>query len=78
MSTPTSMNRPASVADSRPEVILSVLLEKFRFSRSNKEIYWNMSFISFPTVGKTDDKSQLPLVVAPLGKGIEDEKLYSV
>ena len=59
------------------EVVLAVMLRDFKFSLGEKEIYWNMSFITFPTVGKNDDKSQLPLVVTPLGKGI-DEKLYSV
>ncbi|KAI0086796.1 cytochrome P450 [Irpex rosettiformis] len=55
-------------AEIEMKVILSVLLEKFTFSRSNKEIYWNMSLVTFPTVGKTDHKPQLPLLVKTLGE----------
>ncbi|KAI0086777.1 cytochrome P450 [Irpex rosettiformis] len=55
-------------AETEMKVILSVLLEKFRFSRSSKEIYWNLSFVTFPTVGKTNPKSQLPLVVKALAE----------
>ncbi|KAI0086779.1 cytochrome P450 [Irpex rosettiformis] len=55
-------------AETEMKVILSVLLEKFRFSRSSKEIYWNLSLVTFPTVGKTNPKSQLPLVVEKLSE----------
>ncbi|KAI0086773.1 cytochrome P450 [Irpex rosettiformis] len=55
-------------AEAEMKVILSVLLEKFRFSRSSKEIYWNLSLVTFPAVGKTNPKSQLPLVVEVLAE----------
>lgn len=54
------------------EVVLSVLLESFKFSLSDKAIVWNISGVSYPTVGPTDVHAQLPLMVEVI-KSIEDE-----
>ena len=43
------------------EVVLSVLLPMFRFSLSNKEIVWNVSFVKYPTVGKKSNRPSMPL-----------------
>ena len=44
------------------EVVLSLLIESFEFTPSEKEIYWELSNIVSPTVvGKT--QPQLPVVV---------------
>ncbi|KAI0941738.1 hypothetical protein AcW1_003543 [Taiwanofungus camphoratus] len=45
------------------KVVLSVLLESFKFSLSDKAIVWNISGVSYPTVGPTDVHAQLPLMV---------------
>ncbi|KAI0684490.1 cytochrome P450 monooxygenase [Cytidiella melzeri] len=54
------------LAEIEMKVILSVLIGNFKFSLSDKDIYWNMALIVYPTVGKTDEKSQLPLLVETL------------
>ncbi|CAL1702598.1 unnamed protein product [Somion occarium] len=52
------------------KVVLSVLLENYRFELpKNKEIYWNFGGVQYPTVGRVDDKSQLPLRVSLLKSG---------
>ncbi|KIP02463.1 hypothetical protein PHLGIDRAFT_26577 [Phlebiopsis gigantea 11061_1 CR5-6] len=38
------------------EVVLAVMLCSFRFSLGEKEIYWNMGGVNYPTVGKVDNK----------------------
>ncbi|KAI0684489.1 cytochrome P450 [Cytidiella melzeri] len=53
-------------AEIEMKITLSVLIENFKFSLSDKDIYWNMSLVVFPTVGKTDEQSQLPLMVESL------------
>ncbi|KAI0689235.1 cytochrome P450 [Cytidiella melzeri] len=45
------------------KVVLSVLLESFRFSLADKEITWNFASPSYPTVGPTSTKASLPLLV---------------
>ncbi|KAF8962739.1 cytochrome P450 [Flammula alnicola] len=47
------------------KVVLSLLIDSFRFSPSDKEIFWQMNAISSPTLAKlrTDTHSQLPLIV---------------
>ncbi|KAF9565114.1 cytochrome P450 [Agrocybe pediades] len=46
------------------KVILSLLIENFRFSLSDKEIYWQMFGVSAPTVrNSAESGSQLPLIV---------------
>lgn len=44
------------------------MLRSFRFLPSGKaeEIYWNLAAISYPTVGREDTKSSLPLVLEPI------------
>lgn len=46
------------------KVILSLLIESFRFAPSNKEIYWQMTSIATPTVVGEGGKVQLPLLVS--------------
>ena len=46
-----------------PEVVLSILLESFRFMPSGKDIVWNRGNVTFPTVGRDADKATLPLKV---------------
>ena len=45
------------------EVVLVMLLAKFTFAPSGKDIYWNLAPIQFPTVGKESPQPQLPLMV---------------
>lgn len=37
------------------------MLRSFKFSLSEKEIYWNVAVVNYPTVGKVDTKGTLPL-----------------
>ncbi|KAI0073344.1 cytochrome P450 [Panus rudis PR-1116 ss-1] len=47
------------------KVVLSVLVDTFRFNLSeDKEVYWNLAGVQFPSVGKESDKSELPLRVS--------------
>ncbi len=50
------------------ELVLSVLLESFAFSLTEKVIYWNMSPIVSPIVKGLDEKPQLPLKIALVQK----------
>lgn len=43
------------------EVVLAVMLRSFKFSLSDKDIYWNVGIVSYPTVGKVDTKGTMPL-----------------
>ena len=45
------------------EVVLSLLIESFEFTPSEKEIFWQMTGISSPIVVGDGTRSQLPLVV---------------
>ncbi|KAJ7674202.1 cytochrome P450 [Mycena rosella] len=45
------------------KVILSLLVERFRFSLSDKNITWQMSSIAVPVLDKNSTKPQLPLKV---------------
>jgi len=46
------------------KVVLSLLIESFKFSPSNKEIVWYMAGIASPAVpGSKSSGSQLPLIV---------------
>ena len=45
------------------EVVLSILIESFEFSPSEKELYWQMSNSVTPTVAGEEMKPQLPMVV---------------
>jgi hypothetical protein len=48
------------------EVVLSVLLSKFRFALSEKEIVWEMSNITIPTEMGHPGVSRMPMTVIPL------------
>ena len=43
-----------------------MLLHSFEFALGTKEIYWNWSGVSFPSVGKESEKPELYLRVVPL------------
>ncbi|KAI0347457.1 cytochrome P450 [Trametopsis cervina] len=45
------------------KVVLSVLLESFKFSLGQKDITWNFASPAYPTVGKISTKASLPLNV---------------
>ena len=45
------------------EVVLSLLIESFEFTPSEKEIFWQMSNIVSPIVVGEGTKPQLPMVV---------------
>ena len=47
-----------------PEVVLSLLIESFKFSPSDKEIFWQMNMIATPTVVGGNGKNELPLTVS--------------
>ena len=48
------------------EVVLAVMLRSFKFLLSDKDIYWNVALVSYPTVGKVDTKEALPLKLEPI------------
>lgn len=37
------------------------MLMSFRFLPSDKEIYWNLAGINYPTVGKEGIKAEMPM-----------------
>jgi hypothetical protein len=45
------------------EIVLSLLIESFEFTPSEKEIYWEMTSIVTPTVVGGETRPQLPVVV---------------
>ena len=46
------------------EAVLAMLIDTFTFELpKDKEIYWNVSIILYPTIGAQDTKMQLPLRV---------------
>ena len=48
------------------EVVLTTLIRKFKFSMSDKEIYWNLAGVCFPTTEIDSIDTSLPLVVEAL------------
>ena len=46
-----------------PEVILSILVESFRFSLSKKEVIWHMTHAIATATVPGSNRSQLPLIV---------------
>ena len=38
------------------ETVLTTMIRSFRFSVGDKEVYWNMAGVTYPTVGKESDK----------------------
>lgn len=55
-----SLNQKAKYST---EVVLATLVKAFRFSPSDKEIFWQMSAIATPTVVGSN-APQLPLIVS--------------
>lgn len=45
---------------------MAVLLSAFAFEKSDKPIVWNLAGVSYPTVGKDGEQSQLPIKVRTL------------
>lgn len=47
------------------EVVLSVLVESFKFALTEQEILWDMGFVAFARVNSsTGHKAQMPLQVS--------------
>ena len=45
------------------EVVLVTLLSKFKFAPSNRDVYWNLAGIQYPTVGQDSLRPELPMKV---------------
>ena len=45
------------------EVVISLLIELFEFTPSEKEIYWEMANVATPMVVEGQARRQLPVVV---------------
>lgn len=45
------------------EVVLALLLSNFKFSATDKEVYWNSAGVTYPTVGPNASKAAMPLTV---------------
>ncbi|EKM49766.1 uncharacterized protein PHACADRAFT_214286 [Phanerochaete carnosa HHB-10118-sp] len=45
------------------KVVLAVMLRSFRFLPGDKEIYWNLAGINYPSVGKESAKAEMPMNV---------------
>ena len=50
----------------RLEVVLSVLVEAFKFSLTEEEIFWNWATVDYPTMGREKTDPSLVLNVVPL------------
>ncbi|KAI0347504.1 cytochrome P450 [Trametopsis cervina] len=48
------------------KVALSVMLRAFRFHLSDKEIYWNLAGVNYPTIGKESNRPAMILRLEPL------------
>ena len=53
------------------KVILSVILPRFTFEKSEKPVVWNLGGVRYPAVGKYGGKACLPMKVS-LYKGGRD------
>ena len=53
------------LTNSIPEVLLSTLIPKFKFSvaKNADDIVWNLSGVSFPTLGKESNTPTFPISV---------------
>ena len=49
------------IAPDSEEVVLAVLLQSFKFTPGDKEIYWNAGSVNFPTIGKDGTKPAMYL-----------------
>ncbi|EKM49762.1 uncharacterized protein PHACADRAFT_131561 [Phanerochaete carnosa HHB-10118-sp] len=45
------------------KVVLAIMLRSFRFLPSDKEIYWNLAGVNYPTVGRDGIKAEMPMKV---------------
>ncbi|TFY57863.1 hypothetical protein EVJ58_g6767 [Rhodofomes roseus] len=45
------------------KIVLAVLLSKFTFAPSGKEIFWNVGGIQYPTVGVSSSRPEMPMKV---------------
>ena len=45
------------------EAVLVTLLSKFTFAPSDRDVYWNLAAIQYPTVGKNSTRPELPMKV---------------
>ena len=43
------------------EVVLAVMLRSFKFLPGDKDIYWNMAGVNYPTIGKAGSKPAMYL-----------------
>ena len=43
------------------EIVLSILLSKFKFELTDKPIAWNASAVTYPTMGEESDKPEMVL-----------------
>lgn len=48
------------------EVVLAVMLRSFKFSLSEKPIYWNLAGVNYPTVGDNGGKPAMYLKLEPV------------
>jgi hypothetical protein len=55
------------------EVVLSLLIESFRFTPSNKDIFWQMTSVATPSVAGEGGKLQLPLQVSRV---LDERRIY--
>ncbi|EKM59451.1 uncharacterized protein PHACADRAFT_249950 [Phanerochaete carnosa HHB-10118-sp] len=49
------------------KVVLAVMLRSFKFLPGEKEVYWNMAGINYPTVGRESNKPSMYLRLEPIG-----------
>ena len=45
---------------------MAVMLRSFKFLPGEKEVYWNLAPVSYPTVGKESTKAELHLKLEPV------------
>ncbi|KZT10168.1 cytochrome P450 [Laetiporus sulphureus 93-53] len=50
------------------KIVLSVLLSTFKFALTDKDIFWNVAIVWYPTVGQDTIKAQMPLKVELLSR----------
>jgi len=52
-------------AEMEIKTVLSVLLQSFTISSTEKKIVWNLATVRYPTVGEQGTKPELPLIMHP-------------
>ena len=58
----TALVQPLTLSPACLEVVLVLLLAKYTFRPSDKDIYWNLAGVSYPSV-RGSSKPQLPIKV---------------